>query len=108
MAEKTLEELNRLYDKAEDCDREIFAEMRSNVLLVSGEHYSKVNSRVASNIRTTGGGAKNGTSEQKLRLTKNHMHRVSRSYVTAILSEAPDTTVKPQRPTELQDTKTRH
>jgi hypothetical protein len=100
---KKLDELNRLYDKAEDADREIFAEMRSNILLVSGEHYSKVNARIASNLRTSS--KTTAASEQKLRLTKNHMHRASRSYVTAILSEAPDTTVKPQRPTELQDKK---
>lgn len=104
MAEKkTITDLNRLYDKAEEVDREIFAEMRSNILLVAGEHYSKVNARVASNIRTTN--KNSSTTEQKLRLTKNHMHRASRSYVTAILSEGPDTTIRPQRPTELQDKK---
>lgn len=100
--EKTLDKLNRIYDKAEEVDKEVFAEMRSNVLLVSGEHYSKVNARIASNIRTSN---KTQVTEQKLRLTKNHMHRASRSYVTAILSESPDTSVKPQRPTELQDKK---
>lgn len=104
--EKTIDQLNRIYDKAEDVDREIFAEMRSNILLVSGEHYSRVNSRVANNIRTSSPRSVNsGTNEQKLRLTKNHMHRTSRAYVTAILSEAPDTTISPQRPTELQDKK---
>lgn len=101
MPAKTVSDLNRLYDKAEEVDREIFAEMRSNVLLVSGDHYSKVNARIASTVRSTN----KSSSEQKLRLTKNHMHRASRSYVTAILSEAPDTTIKPQRPTELQDKK---
>lgn len=102
--EKTLDELNRLYSQAEEVDKDLFAEMRSNVLLVAGEHYTKVNSKVASGIRATGSNQKS-VMEQKLRLTKNHMHRVSRSYVTAILSEAPGTTVLPQRDTELQDKK---
>lgn len=100
---KTLADLNRIYAQAEEIDKELFAEMRSNLLLVSGEHYSKVNARVASQIRQA-----NKTplaQEQKLRLTKNHMHKVHRSYVAAILAEAPGTTITPARDLELQDQK---
>jgi hypothetical protein len=100
---KTLDELNKLYTEAEEVDKELFAEQRSNLLLVAGEHYAKVNKAVASNIRTSG--SKSGATEQKLRLTKNHMHKVHRSYKTAILAEAPSTTIGPKNATEMQDQK---
>lgn len=100
---KTLDDLNRIFRDAEEVDREIFAEMRSNLLLIAGEHYDKVNKKVLQNIRTSS--PKTGTTEQKLRLTKNHMHKVKRSYKTAILEEAPSTMVGPKNPTEMQDVK---
>ncbi len=102
MKQKTVTDLNKIYSEAEEVDRELFAEMRSNILLVAGEHYSKVSARIASQIRQTN---KVNANDQKLRLTKNHMHRAHRAYVTAILNEAPGTTVSPQRDTELQDQK---
>ena len=36
-----IEELNKLHDDAKSLDKESVAEMRSNILLISGEHYSK-------------------------------------------------------------------
>lgn len=100
---KSLEDLNRIFRDAEEVDREIFAEMRSNLLLIAGEHYDKVNKKIAHNLRTSN--PKSGTSEQKLRLTKNHMHKVKRSYKSAVLEEAPGTTITPKNPTEMQDVK---
>ena len=38
----TAAELDRIYQDAESIDDEMFAEMRSNVLLVSGDHYTMV------------------------------------------------------------------
>jgi hypothetical protein len=101
---KTLDDLNRIFRDAEEVDRDIFAEMRSNLLLIAGEHYDKVNKKAAANVRTSKS-ANSGTSEQKLRLTKNHMHKVKRTYKTAILEEAPSTTITPKNPTEMQDVK---
>lgn len=100
---KSLEDLNRIFRDAEEVDREIFAEMRSNLLLIAGEHYDKINKKAAHNLRTSN--PKSGSADQKLRLTKNHMHKVKRSYKTAILEEAPSTTVGPKNPTEMQDVK---
>jgi hypothetical protein len=99
----TLEKLNKLYAEADEKDREVFSEQRSNILLIAGDHYSKINSRLTSQMRQTSKTL--ALSEQKLRLTKNHMHRVHRTYVTAILSEAPGTTVLPKNTMELQDQK---
>lgn len=101
--ELKLAELDRIYSRAEEVDKDLFAEMRSNILLVAGEHYSKINQRISSQIRQTN--KPSPTSEQKLRLTKNHMHKISRSYKTAILSGAPSTAVFPKNDTELQDKK---
>lgn len=103
MKEKNLDELNRIYSDADECDKEVFAEMRSNILLVAGEHYAKANSKIVKNIRTSSNASQ--SNEQKLRLTKNHMHRAHRIYTTEILSESPGTTIKPQRDTEMQDQK---
>mgnify|MGYP001558522254 FL=1 len=37
--EHTHGELERFYREDEDCDKEMFAEMRTNLLLISGDHY---------------------------------------------------------------------
>lgn len=103
MPSKSIEDLNRIYSEAEEVDRELFAEMRSNLLLIAGEHYSKINARIASQVRQTN--KTPPSQDQKLRLTKNHCHKVHRTYMTNILSEVPGTTVKPQRDKELQDQK---
>jgi hypothetical protein len=41
MKKHNIEALNQHYRDAESCDDEIFSEMRSNLLLVAGNHYSK-------------------------------------------------------------------
>ena len=96
--------LNRIYDEAETVDKEIFAEMRTNVFLVQGEHFQKKGrGRAGGELRTTG---KSPASERaKIRVTKNHCHRVFRSYMSHILDGAPGVAIKPQRDTELQDQK---
>ena len=63
---KDAAELNRLFDECEFSDRDLFAEMRSNVLLVNSEHYSKRNRRFYDRIRSS----KELNQDQKLRLTK--------------------------------------
>ena len=102
-AEKiTIDKLNRIYDAAETADREVFAEMRSNVLLTAGEHYSRKGQRYAQErIRQN----QSLTEGQKLRLTKNHIHKIVRRYVANIATYAPGVTVLPQREGELQDQK---
>jgi hypothetical protein len=75
-----IEKLNRIYDDAEAADRELLAEMRTNVLLVGGEHYPRKG-------------------------TKNHIHKITRHYVANIATYAPGVTVLPQRESERQDQK---
>ncbi len=95
-------DLDRLYVEADSIDQEIFSEMRSNILLVSGDHYQKKGSKFWNRIRNT----EDLDQTQKLRLTKNHIKNLTQSYVSNILTHAPASTVIPNNPEEIQDQKT--
>jgi hypothetical protein len=82
---KDIAELNRLYSEAESCDSELFAEQRSNVRLVAGDHYTSKNSRFWGRIRDS----KQISSDSKIRLTKNHIQKITKTYQNNILSHAP-------------------
>lgn len=102
MPKITHEKLERIYSEAESADREVFAEMRSNVLLVAGEHYQRKGYRhLQDRIRSR----QDLSETQKLRLTKNLTHKVARRYISNIGGYAPGVTVLPQRENELQDQK---
>ena len=61
-----IHELNKCYDQAESCDKSVFAEQRSNILLIAGEHYSKKAEKYFNRWRDS----KYSTADrQKLRLT---------------------------------------
>lgn len=101
MKKHNLAELNQLYRESEECDKEIFAEYRSNLLLVSGEHYNKKNSQFWNRVRD----AQHLSNEQKLRLTKNHIYKISKIRKNIILSQASGVRVFPNNESELQDQK---
>jgi hypothetical protein len=101
MIKHSIDELNKMYDEANSCDEELFAEMRSNILLVSGQHFSKKSTQFLSNIRNSA----RISQEQKLRLTKNHIHKVTRHYINAITSKVPGVSIVPQNDIEMQDRK---
>jgi len=96
-----LNELNEIYSESEECDREIFAEQRSNILLVAGDHYSKNASRYYSKLRDYS----KLSETSKLRLTKNHIHKIVRYYEHQILSKSPGVGIKPKNESEMQDKK---
>ena len=95
-----LEELNKFYQKAEEADKEIFSEQRSNVLLVSGDHYSKRSGRMLDRIRHT-----RATEDTKLRLTKNHIQKITKIYVNNLVASNPSVKILPRNEKELQDQK---
>lgn len=99
---KTISELNQIYEKANEIDSSLFSEQRSNILLAAGEHYTKKNSQFWSRMRDT----VQLNEEQKLRLTKNHTHRIVNTYIDNIFSLAPGVTVLPNNEKERQDQKT--
>ena len=96
-----LEELNQFYKDDESCDDETFSEMRSNLLLVSGNHYSKKTTNFFSRIRNN----QKLSDTQKLRLTKNHIHKITRHYLEAISSTVPGVMPAPKNALEMDDKK---
>lgn len=99
--ELTIDDLNRMYMDAEEADASIFAEQRSNVLLITGEHYANRGSKYFNSIRDQ----RDLSKEQKLRLTKNHIQRIVKTYVNNIMTYCPGVTCMPKNETELQDIK---
>lgn len=97
-----LDDLNRLYTEGEEADKRVFAEMRTNLQLVAGEHYVREGSRFYNRVRDS----KQLTQEQRLKLTKNHIQRVTKIYRNAIESYAPGVAIEPANSSELQDQKT--
>lgn len=96
-----ISELNGYYTDADSADQEVFAEMRSNVLLASGDHYSRVTSRFYKRIRDT----KELSNEQKLRLTKNHIQKICKIYVNNIMSTNPGVGFSPKDENSNHDMK---
>ena len=100
---KTQRDLDLMYETAEMADKAIFSEMRSNVLLAAGDHYSKENYSRYNNIRDS---RLNQTDTyEKLRITKNHIHRVVRTYVNSLLEKSPGVKILPKHEAEMQDRK---
>lgn len=99
--EHTISDLNVLYSDGESADQGIYAEMRSNLLLNAGEHYQKRDSLFYRRIRD----AKELSSEQKLRLTKNHIRKICQTYVNNIMSMAPGVGFTPKDEKSPHDVK---
>lgn len=91
MKKHNISELRQLYKDAEQCDSEIFAEQRSNVLLVAGNHYNKKGSQFWNRIRES----RTLSNEQKLRLTKNHIYRISKIRKNLLLTHSPGVQILP-------------
>jgi hypothetical protein len=49
----SFQELETLYRDAEQVDSDVFAEQRSNILLVSGKHYNNRSSKLWNRIRSS-------------------------------------------------------
>jgi hypothetical protein len=93
--------LLELYNAADLADKEVFAEMRSNILLISGDHYTKKGSKFWNRIKDD----RALSQEQKLRLTKNHIQKIQKIYANQIVSSAPGVECSPHNEKELSDQK---
>lgn len=98
----SLDKLNQLYKESEEVDKDIFSEQRSNILLVSGDHFTKGKSRFFDRLKDS----KEVTESQKLRVTRNHTQKIVKTYINNILSQAPGVKCIPANEKELQDQKT--
>ena len=94
-------ELVRLYKAGEAADNHLYAEQRSNLLLVAGSHYARKGSRFWNRVRDDA----RLTEEQKIRLTINHIQRICKIYENNIISYAPGVAPLPKNQNELQDQK---
>lgn len=101
MGKKTINELNEVYREADECDKDLRAEQRTNIQLVAGDHYNRQGSRYWNRIRE----AKQIAPEQRIRLTKNHIAKITKIYRNAIQTHSPGVTIIPKNETELQDQK---
>lgn len=98
----TIADLNTLYDESERIDKKCFAEMRSNVLLCAGDHYNRKRENATyPNIRSSS----RGVQSKRLRLTKNHIYRIVKTYANAITAKAPGVVPLPKNEAEMQDKK---
>jgi hypothetical protein len=102
MANKAkIDELNEIFSEAEQCDNDIFPEQRSNILLISGEHYAKIAKEIQNRLRTRS----DVPEDTKVRLTKNHVQKIAKIYVNHIVSAAPGVQITPDNEKELKDKK---
>lgn len=101
MKDLDAKELDRLWTQAETCDKDVFSEFKSNVLLVSGKHYDKLESHT----RGERGQLQNIDNKQKVRITKNWMQKITMKRKNGILSLSPDLKVYPANLNEAQDKK---
>lgn len=93
--------MNQIYRDAEEVDKSTFTKMRSNVLLSAGEHYTIQQERYASKYR----GTNKRTNNPKLRLTKNHIYKIVKTYHNVLISKAPGVRPLPKNEMEMQDKK---
>lgn len=101
MKKHTIAQLNEMYKEGERCDEDVFSEQRSNLLLVSGNHFNRKVSQYWNRIREN----RSLSNEQKLRLTKNHIYRVSKIRKNLILTHCPGVKIFPANDSEMQDQK---
>lgn len=98
---KKIEDLNKIYDEGVTADKEIFAEQRSNVMLIAGYHYSGKGAKNWNRIRDL----RDVPAETKLRLTKNHTQKITKSYFNSLISKSPGVKITPRNEKENQDRK---
>lgn len=98
---RLLSRLDAEYRDGESADKGIFAEMRSNLMLIAGDHYTKKDSLINRRIRDN----RELSETQKLRLTKNHTRRICHLYSNNILSAGPNVGFSPKDENSIQDQK---
>jgi hypothetical protein len=96
----TIEELNKLSTEMESCDQDVFAEMKSNVNLVAGNHYRKIARGIGRNLRGL-----NVEKSKRLRLVKNHTAKGISDIKDILASMTPGVLPYPANENEASHTK---
>lgn len=97
----TASKLDKCYQDADTQDKVLFAEQRSNILLVAGDHYTNLRSPFYKRLRDS----RALTQEQKIRLTMNHIPKITETYTNQIVATAPGVGLEPANENELKDLK---
>jgi len=98
---KSIKDLNEVWKDAEACDKDLRSEQRTNIQLVAGDHYNRQGSRYWNRIRES----KKLSPETRLRITKNHIGKITKLYRNAIQQHSPGVAIVPKNETEIQDQK---
>lgn len=98
---KTIKQLNQCLEEAKSCDKDLRSEQRTNIQLVAGDHYNRHGSRYWNRLRES----KQVSPELKLRLTKNHIGKITKIYRNEIQRHSPGVTITPKNEREVQDQK---
>ena len=96
-----ISQLRRMYDSACEVDKALFAEQRTNIKLRNGDHYNTTTRKIINNMRSKG----IINNDQKIRITKNHVFRITDEYINHVLSANPSVEAAPYNASELQDVK---
>lgn len=77
--------LEKYYTEGESCDSDVFAEMRSNILIMSGQHYQKtVGRNLSRGLRDLG-----VERDKRIRLVKNHTQKAINDAKDVVMSQVP-------------------
>jgi hypothetical protein len=76
--------LNDLYRHSESCDADVMSEMRSNILIVSGQHYKKIQRGLSRSLDKM-----QVDKSKRLRLVKNHTAKAVSDVKDILASMAP-------------------
>ncbi len=100
MAKYNREDFYKLFEDGASTDEDIFKEMRSNILLVSGDHWKTQNEKTHRRIRES-----NVDEGVKIKLTKNHLGAIQDRKKAAIKALAVGVQPYPYNENDLQDQK---
>lgn len=93
-------DLYQMFKEGEDADAAIFAEMRSNILLVSGDHWKTVNKKTHDRINKS-----SLPDDVKLKLTKNHLGTIQEKFKMGVKALTPGVQAFPYNESDMQDMK---
>lgn len=96
----TIEKLEKLFTESESCDTDVFNEMKSNTLLVSGKHYQKIQRGLSRNLQARG-----TDRAKRLRLVKNHTAKGISDIKDILASMTPGVMPYPQNEHEASHSK---
>jgi hypothetical protein len=93
--------LESYYSEGETCDSDVFAEMRSNILIMNGKHYERTVGRgLSRNLRDM-----DVKKSRRIRLVKNHTQKAVNDLKDTLASMVPDVLPYPVVENELRHQK---